>query len=61
MEENRIYEEVRQLRYLLAKVVGTQDLPKRDQFSKEAVKKAASKLHYKHRNIISGINTFATK
>lgn len=44
MEEDRIYEEVRQLRYLLAKVVGTQDLPKRDQFSKEAVKKAASEF-----------------
>ncbi|MDQ2178798.1 hypothetical protein [Marinifilum sp. D714] len=44
MEEDKLYTELKQLRYLLAKVVGTQDLPKRDQFSKEAVKKAASEF-----------------
>ncbi len=42
MEEGKLYTELKQLRYLLAKIVGTQDLPKREQFSKEAVKKAAS-------------------
>ncbi|WP_282126994.1 hypothetical protein [Marinifilum flexuosum] len=44
MEEDKLYTELKQLRYLLAKVVGTQDLPKRDQFSKEALKKAASEF-----------------
>lgn len=41
MEEDKLYAEIKQLRYLLAKVVGTQDLPKREQFSKEAIKNAA--------------------
>ncbi len=44
MEEDRLYSEIKHLRYLLAKVVGTQDLPKREQFSKEAIKKAASEF-----------------
>jgi len=41
MEEEKLLLELKQLRYLLATVVGTQDLPKREQFSKEAIKKAA--------------------
>lgn len=44
MEEDKFYLELKHLRYLLAKVVGTQDLPKREQFSKEAIKKAASEF-----------------
>lgn len=44
MEEGKLYTELKHLRYLLAKVVGTQDLPKRDQFSKEAIKKASSEF-----------------
>lgn len=44
MEVEKLYAEIKQLRSLLAKVVGTQDLPKREQFSKEALKKAASEF-----------------
>lgn len=44
MEEEKLYAEIKQLRYLLSKVVGTQDLPKREQFSKEAIKKAAAEF-----------------
>lgn len=44
MEQEKLYLELKQLRYLLAKVVGTQDLPKREQFSKEAIKKASSEF-----------------
>lgn len=44
MEQDQIYTELKQLRYLLAKVVGTQEMPKREQFSKEAIKKAASEF-----------------
>tara|TARA_B100001115_G_C15837998_1_gene419412 strand:+ start:319 stop:1035 length:717 start_codon:yes stop_codon:yes gene_type:complete len=44
METDRLYKEIKQLRSLLAKVVGTQDLPKSEQFSKEAIKKAASEF-----------------
>ena len=44
MEKDKLYSEIKQLRYLLAKVVGTQDLPKKEQFSKEAIKKAASEF-----------------
>lgn len=44
MEEDKLLVELKQLRYLLAKVVGTQDLPKREQFSKEAMKKASSEF-----------------
>ena len=44
MEEDKLYTELKQLRYLLAKVVGTQDLPMREQFSKEVVKKATSEF-----------------
>lgn len=39
--EERLFAELGQLRLLLANLVGTQDLPKREQFSKEAMKKAA--------------------
>ena len=42
--EDKIYIEIKQLRSLLAKVVGTQDLPKSEQFSKEAIRKAASEF-----------------
>ncbi len=41
METEKLFNEMKQLRLLLAKVVGTQDLPKREQFSKEAIKKAS--------------------
>lgn len=44
MEEDKLLVELKQLRHLLAKVVGTQDLPKREQFSKDAMKKAASEF-----------------
>jgi hypothetical protein len=42
--EDKIYAELKQLRLLLAKVVGTQELPKREQFSKDAMKKAAAEF-----------------
>lgn len=41
MEIESLHSEIKQLRQLLAKVVGTQDLPKKEQFSKEAIRKAA--------------------
>ena len=44
MEEAKIYTELKQLRNLLAKVVGTHDLTKREQFSKDAIKKAAAEF-----------------
>lgn len=42
--EEQIYSELKQFRYLLTKVVVSQDLSKKVQFSKEAVKKAAAEL-----------------
>ena len=42
MEEEKIYAELKQLRSVLSMVVETQDLPKTEQFLKEAKKKAAT-------------------
>jgi len=44
MESEKILKEVKQVKTLLAAVVGTQDLTKREQFSKEALRKAASEF-----------------
>lgn len=44
MEVDKLYAEIKQVRTLLATVVGTQDLPKKEQFSKEALKKAAAEF-----------------
>lgn len=44
MEEEKLLTELKQIRNLLAEVVGTQDLPKREQFSKDALTKAASEF-----------------
>lgn len=44
MEEEKIYNELRHLRAILSIVVGSQDLPKVEQFSKEAIKKAATEF-----------------
>lgn len=44
MNEEKIHQELKQLRIYISKVVGTQDLPKKEQFSKEAIKKAAAEF-----------------
>ncbi|MBA7514990.1 hypothetical protein ES705_07952 [subsurface metagenome] len=42
--ETQILEEVKQIKKLLARVVGTQNEPKRKQFSSEAIQKAAQEF-----------------